>query len=227
MIVSNQDRVLVVCAHSDDEALGCAGSLAKWSAEVDTIATIFLTNGVSSRSGDNEKEIKARYEAQRKCMNILNVNDYENYNFPDNALDTVPILELAKTIENKINKFKPTIILTHNISDLNIDHRKCCEAVLVATRPQNNNSVRFLASFEILSSTEWNFASHDKFSPNLFVDISKHLKTKIAACECYEAEIRKPPHSRSIENVLTLAKLRGSSVGVEYAESFKLLRGIF
>ena len=71
MIVSNQDRVLVVCAHSDDEALGCAGTLAKWRGEVETIATVFLTNGISSRSGANEKEIKTRYKAQRKCMKIL------------------------------------------------------------------------------------------------------------------------------------------------------------
>lgn len=35
-----------------------------------------------------------------------------------------PVLELAKAIASKISKFKPTIILTQNFLDLNVDHRK-------------------------------------------------------------------------------------------------------
>jgi len=38
--------------------------------------------------------------------------------------------------------------------------------------------------------------------------------------------MHKIPHSRSFDNMLNLSSFRGNSVGVDYAEAFKLLRYI-
>ena len=74
---------------------------------------------------------------------------------------------------------------------------------------------------EIPSSTEWNSFSQDHtFSPNYFVDISKSIKTKLEALSAYSDELRNFPHPRSIEGVNSLGKWRGSTVGVDFAESF-------
>ena len=48
--MKDNNKVLVVAAHPDDEILGCGGTLAKLSSQGSIIKTIFMTNGVSSRS---------------------------------------------------------------------------------------------------------------------------------------------------------------------------------
>jgi LmbE family N-acetylglucosaminyl deacetylase len=62
--------------------------------------------------------------------------------------------------------------------------------------------------------------------PNVFVDIGKQIDVKRKALEAYRKEMRQPPNSRSIENSIRLSAIRGNTVGVEYAESFVLLRKI-
>lgn len=223
-MICREDRILVVCAHSDDEALGCAGSISKWSKISDQIAIIFLTNGVSSRLDEQKNSRIIRYKEQVQSMATLGVKVFKNFDFPDNGLDQIQILDLAKTIENEISDFQPTVILTHSLSDLNVDHRRCCEAVLVATRPQPNNRTRLVASFEVLSSTEWFYNYENSFKPNFYVDITETLEIKLQACACYSSEMHDPPHARSIQNVRNLAALRGATVGKTYAEAFEIMR---
>ena len=95
--------------------------------------------------------------------------------------------------------------------------------MITACRPTSTNKfLKKIFFFEILSSTEWNFKS-DKFSPEIFVKISKlHLNTKIKAMKQYSGELKKFPHPRSLSNIENLAKIRGSHVGFNYAEAFEL-----
>ena len=58
----------------------------------------------------------------------------------------------------------------------------------------------------------------------MFVDISKEWLTKVGALEAYNAEMRDYPHSRSIEGIKNLAKLRGNQVGYDFAEAFEVIR---
>lgn len=223
-MIDKGDRILVVCAHSDDEALGCSGSISKWSEIADEVAIIFLTNGVSSRLDARKEAHAIRYEEQIQSLALIGVTQFRNFDFPDNGLDGIPLLELAQNIEKEISNFKPTVILTHSLADLNVDHRKCCEAVLVATRPQAHSKIRLVASFEVLSSTEWFYTNGNSFQPNLYVDITETMELKLQACRCYASEMREPPNARSIQNVRHLAALRGATVGVSYAESFEVMR---
>ena len=78
--------------------------------------------------------------------------------------------------------------------------------------------------FEILSSTDWSSNTGSSFQPNFFVDITKSFKKKIEAVKRYKNEIKKKPHSRSLDNIKNLARFRGSSIGVNYAEAFMVER---
>ena len=218
--------VLVVAAHSDDEALGCGGTIAKHVHEGDTVHTIFLTDGVSSRDKASSTESTQRSLATSEAQNILGVKKYHMLKFPDNQLDTVPLLEVVKKLERIIDDIGPQIIYTHSELDLNVDHQIAYRAVVTACRPYPGNKVKEIYCFEVLSSTEWNNSSNGSFRPDRYVDITKHLDTKMKAINCYKNEMREIPHARSYDNVLNLAKYRGNSVGLKYAEVFQVIRVI-
>lgn len=219
-------RVLVVAAHSDDEALGCGGTIARHTAEGDIVHVIFLTNGVGARSVDIlDTRAADRRQAAERAMVVLGVTSSSHFDFPDNGLDSVALLDVVQAIEPVIANFKPNTIYTHFAHDLNIDHRICHQAVLTACRPQPSHPVRAIYEFEVASSTEWSF-SEIAFQPQHFVDISQHFDTKLRALSEYAEELRPPPHPRSDRSIEALARWRGANVGCAMAEAFRVVRQI-
>jgi len=220
--------VLVVAAHPDDEVLGCGGTIAKMSDGGAAVCVAFLADGVISRKGDaaaQQIELSARQDAARKACGILGVKSVSFGEMPDNQLDTVPLLEIAKTVENLIEEHQPELVLTHHAGDVNVDHRRLHESVVTACRPQQGHPVKTILSFEIPSSTEWQLpGGGDAFMPNWFVDISETFDRKLAALEVYSTELRAWPHPRSRKGVECLAHWRGATVGVNAAEAFILGR---
>ncbi|MDO6507257.1 PIG-L deacetylase family protein [Colwellia sp. 4_MG-2023] len=214
--------VLVVAAHSDDEALGCGGTIAKHIAQGDQVTVAFMTNGVASRLDTPEHNTNAtkRESAAQLALKALGVSNFHQFDFPDNKMDTVALLEVTQAIESVISACKPDTIYTHFGHDLNIDHRITHKAVMTACRPQSWSSVKKILSFEVLSSTEWNSPSINAFQPHYIVDISNYWNKKLAALKCYEDEMRDFPHSRSYQCVEALAILRGATHGFEKAEAF-------
>ena len=217
--------ILVVAAHTDDEAMGCGGTIARHVAEGDKVHLLFMTDGVSSREVVS-KEANERLSAAQQAAEILGVSSFTNLQFPDNSMDSVPLLDIVKQIETKIAELKPEVIYTHHIGDLNIDHQLTHKAVITACRPQPGFSVKSIYAFEVVSSTEWQSPNLLPFVPNTFYDISEYLDIKMKAVEAYIDEMRQIPHSRSIEHIRLLAKHRGYSVGVNAAEAFMLVREI-
>lgn len=217
--------VLVIAAHSDDEALGCAGTIAKHIAVGDAVHVLFMTDGVGSRHGFNN-EVEDRQASLEKAAEILQISSVQNLDFPDNKMDSIALLDVTQAIEKVILEIQPDTIYTHHIGDLNVDHQITHKAVLTACRPQPLFSVKEIYAFEVLSSTEWQTPGVLPFVPNVFIDISKYIKTKRKALEAYGDEMREPPHSRSIDNAINLAGVRGNAVGVKYAEAFVSVREI-
>ena len=218
------NKVLIIAAHPDDETLGCGGTIVKHITEKDLVRIIFISDGVTSRENSNQNEIELRRECAYDACKVLGVTDLSFFSFPDNRLDTVPLLDIVKCIEAEIQNFMPTIIYTHSGSDLNIDHKIINKATLTACRPKEGDSIREIYSFEVLSSTEWSSVYENYFKPNHFIDISKFIDIKLEAMSKYKSEINKPPHPRSHEVIRALCKYRGSTSGFDYAEAYMLER---
>lgn len=216
--------VLVVAAHADDEALGCGGAIAKHVAQGDTVHAVFLADGVTSRPDASSETLRERNAAASNAHRILGIEKSYMLGFPDNRMDSVPLLNIVQALEKVLSEVQAHTIYTHHIGDLNVDHRITHQAVLTACRPVPNSSIREVYSFEVVSSSEWNTPGVTPFIPNVFIEISEYLDLKLEAVAAYDFEMREEPHSRSIENVRRLAEFRGSSVGVASAEGFSLVR---
>ena len=223
-----KQTTLVIAAHPDDEALGCGGTMARLAAEGVNVHVAFLADGVSARpmsEVEHDRALEQRHKSGRQAAAVLGINEPRFLDFPDNQLDTVPLLELTQAIEKVIAELKPDTVITHHGGDLNIDHRRVHDAVLTACRPQAECPVRRIWCFEVASSTEWQSpGSAPPFIPNLFIDIGSKLQQKLEALDAYDQEMRDWPHSRSIQAVEHLARWRGASAGYEAAEAFMVVR---
>lgn len=220
-------KILIVAAHPDDEVLGCFGTVSKLIEEGYDAYTLILSGGKTSRGEVDKKELDLLQEEMKKANELIGIKKIFTASFPDNAFDSVPLLEIVKEIESVKNELKPEIIFTHHFGDMNIDHQITHRAVLTATRPMQDECVKTIYAMEIPSSTEWNaFSAQNVFIPNVFFEIEKTIDLKIKAMAEYKSELRDYPHPRSLEHIKELAKVSGAKVGLNYSENFMLIRSI-
>lgn len=223
--------VLVVAAHPDDEILGCGGTMTRLAREGHDVRIAILAEGMSSRYPQREQadaqRMKNLHAHAQQAADKIGAKELILCKLPDNRLDTVPLLEVVKTVEDLVARLNPEIIYTHHPGDLNVDHGVVHRAVLTATRPMSGQCVREVYAFEVPSSTEWAFQRLEpSFRPNVFVDITDSLETKIAALACYDTETRAFPHPRSAEALRAIATRWGSVAGLQAAEAFELIRSV-
>ena len=222
-----QRKFMIFAAHPDDEILGCGATAARYVVEGYTGRCIILSQGMLSRGEDFRKKTEWLKKDSEEANKIIGINDISFYNFPDNSFDSVPLLEIIKTIEMEIFDFKPDVIFTHFGQDLNIDHRRTFEAVMTACRPVPGFLNPDIYSFYIPSSTDWVDGFCLKpFYPNFFVDVSEYIEIKLKALSCYTSEMREYPHSRSIQAMRIFSQYWGNRIGFEFVEPMILIRKI-
>ena len=224
-------NLLVVAAHPDDEILGCGGTMARLAREGHAIHIAILAEGITSRYGQRERAdqslVEALHEQGLRAAKLIGARAMVIKDLPDNRLDTVPLLNVVKLVEELIRDFSPEAIYTHHGGDLNVDHAVVHRAVLTATRPMQDQGVREIYAFEVASSTDWAFQRFaPAFRPNVFVNITETLATKVEAMSCYESETREFPHPRSREAIEATARRWGAVVGCGAAEAFELVRAV-
>lgn len=224
MTMAKTKTILVVAAHADDEALGCGGTLARHTMKGDSVHLVIMADGVQSRIGASPCDLEDRLVSTAKAQETLGIKEVHHFNFPDNRMDSVPLLEIVQALEGIIQQINPQIIYTHFHGDLNVDHQITQQAVMTACRPQPGHSVKEIYGFEVVSSTEWASPQSSPFAPNCFVDITDYLPIKQRALAAYAEEMRPAPHSRSPEHISALAHHRGYSMGLEAAEAFVVYR---
>ena len=213
---------LVVVAHPDDEALGCAATIHKLVQQGHKVAVATMANHAAARA--NLSDTLA--EDQKEAFKIMGVSKSYAADFPNIKMNTVPHLDLVQFVERCIEDFGAEAIITHHPSDTNDDHAVTSHAVQaavrIAQRKEGLPSLKLVLFMEIMSSTEWSFDKDNRFNPNYFVEIGKEgLDLKFKALYAYKGIMRPYPHPRSEEAISGLATYRGGQAGCFYAEAFE------
>ncbi len=231
--IDNQ-KILVVVAHPDDELLGLGASIHRLVQRHGCEArAVILGEGLTSRSTTRDT---ARWAADLathranigRAAAAIGYASTGIYDFADNRFDSVDLLDIIKVVEQEKESFQPSLIFTHHGGDTNIDHRRTFEAVVTACRPLPGEHMRTILACETPSSTEWQAASYPQpFLPNFFLTVTEEdVAAKIAGMEAYEFEKRPYPHPRSPEALRLLAQRWGVVTGQSLAEAFMLVRHI-
>ncbi|NCO01837.1 MAG: PIG-L family deacetylase [Epsilonproteobacteria bacterium] len=222
-------KILIVAAHPDDEVLGCFGTVARLIKEGYEAYTLILGEGKTSRDiqrvvQEKKEELEILNQEIQKANACIGIKKTFVHHFADNRFDSIDLLDIIKVISDVKDEVQPDIIFTHFKNDLNIDHQITYKAVITATRPMEDESVKEIYSFEVLSSTEWNYPL--SFSPDIFFDISDTLNLKLEAMREYTSELCAYPHPRSLDGIELNAKYQGMRIGKKYVEAFESVRVI-
>jgi N-acetylglucosamine malate deacetylase 1 len=224
-MLNSVQRALVIAPHPDDEVLGCGGTIARLAAAGREVHVAIVTTGRPPRVPQAlvdrvRDEIAAAHD-------VLGVRQSHFLGFPAAELDGVPHADLNGAIGDVVSGLKPDLLLLPFFGDVHLDHQLAFISGMVAARPQPRHFPRLVLAYETLSETNW-FAPGitPTFSPNVYIDISDHLDSKVAAFSCFASQVREFPNERSFEALRALATLRGATVNRAAAESFMLIRHV-
>lgn len=216
-------NVLVVAPHPDDETLGCGGTILNHKESNDNVFWLLIT-----KANQAITDIPNIVEKQKSNVEKVNVRyGFEklfHLDFLTTELERYPIGQLISEISKIINETKPEIIYLPHCSDIHSDHSTVFQATISCTKNFRYPFIKKVLMYETLSETEFAPAlSGSTFIPNVFVDITNHIDKKIEIMKLFTTEIMEFPLPRSFSSIKALARLRGSRIGVEYAEAFQLL----
>lgn len=212
-------KVLVFAPHNDDEVLGVGGTIAKYASQGHEVFICEVTKS------NTVEEIKEERSEALAAHQLLGVKETIFLDFPIVTLRETPLVKINAEFLKVLEDIRPNIAFIPHKGDMHMDHTVVSHSAMVALRPINGIKVENIYAYETLSETEWNLPTVDNaYIPNVWSDISKFIDIKKEAMNCYQSQLKQPPHPRTLEIIEALAKLRGSTVGVPFAESFMLVR---
>ena len=218
-------KILVIAPHADDEILGVGGTMARNIAEGNQVFVLIVTHGEKPLFSDEiVSQIRKETIQAHKFLGITKTYFGE---LPAVMLEQIPRYQLNDKISKVIQEVEPDEVYIPHIGDMQKDHQLVNEAAMVAVRPKYAHKISAVYAYETLSETEWNIPNtSNAFIPTVYTDISNYIDTKKPALAYFESQVSAFPDPRSLEAVEALAKYRGSTVKVNAAEAFMLIRQI-
>jgi len=228
------ERVLVIVAHPDDADFGVAGTLARWTQAGSTARMVCCTSGDAGADDariDPLELARTREDEQRAAARVIGYEQVDFLHRPDGALEND--LALREQLVRIIREFRPdavvamdpTVVILDEGFIQHVDHRNAGMAAVDAVYPAARNAMAFpqLVTDEGLEPHNVDILYlffTDK--PNIWVDISATLETKIDALRAHTSQLRQP---QQLEEMMRgWARQDGARIGTDAAESFRLVR---
>lgn len=223
-MLSNK-KIMIVAPHPDDEAISSGGLIMlgkKYSAKV---LVLYISVGFSRQfvtGSTTEKERMPEIAKASKFGNFEYKIAFQGESFT--KLDTLPQKDLIEVIEDTSHEFKPDIVCIPFRYSFNQDHRAVSLASITAFRPLPKN-LRYQPKIVLESEEPYSWTTGDVFKPNFYFDISDCMEGKLDLLKCHKTQLRDDPFPRSTENLKRLAGVRGTEIGVPFAEGYNLIKG--
>ena len=215
-----KENILVFVAHSDDEAIGAGGTIAKYAKQGKNVYLIVFSFGEGSNPLLIKKEIATtRVKEARRVGGVLGVTQTVFLGASDGKIiENIKNKLFLDKIRRFIKQHKPSKIFTHSHADPHKDHRAVHKIVMKVL------SEKEFESYPIFVFDVWNPLNlfFNRNVPKMLVDITDTFETKIKALSLFKSQ--KP--SLYLLMPAVLAKARGQGIANEcrYAERFYRIR---
>tara|TARA_B100001741_G_scaffold313511_1_gene320031 strand:+ start:750 stop:1406 length:657 start_codon:yes stop_codon:yes gene_type:complete len=212
-------KILIIAPHTDDETLGCGGTILKNLDEGNIVCCLIVTK-LKEQPLKNRKKLELK-----RVMSKYPIKFYKQLDFEPARLDTIPKQRIIKSIKEYLDKIKPSEIYIPYENDAHSDHKIVFNCVTAISKSFRSKYIKKVLVYETPSETDINLDHRlPNFKPNLYVDISKYIKKKIDILSLYKSEIGEHPFPRSLKNIRALATYRGSMSNFKSAEAFIILK---
>ncbi len=218
-------KILVISTHPDDETLGMGGTLLKKRDEGDALYWMIVTSAREPFWDEKMIQLKeAEIEAVARAYRFQKIF---RLGYPAASLNGTHRNDLIIAMRSVVDEVKPDTVFLMFGRDIHTDHQLAFECAMAVMKPFRCPALKNIYCYETLSSTEMMPPLlGNSFVPNAYCDISQYLEGKIQIMELYQSEAQPFPMPRCSESIRALARFRGGSIGVPYAESFMVLREI-
>ena len=223
--------LLVFGAHPDDVELGCGGTVAKEVASGRKVGIIDMTRGELGTRGT----VDIRFQEASDAAEILGVKIRENLGFADGFF--VNDREHQLEVITMLRKYRPEVVICNAVTDRHIDHGRGSQ--LVSDACFLSGLIKIETEYDGKKQEQWrpkavyHYIQWKNIEPDITVDISDHIETKMNAVMAYKSQFHNPGSTdpetpisslNFSESIKYRARDLGRLVGVEYAEGFTVER---
>jgi LmbE family N-acetylglucosaminyl deacetylase len=229
----NVERVLVIMAHPDDPDFTCGGTAIQMARHGIEVTYLILTNG---DKGNHNPEITRnqlialRKIEQRAAADVCGVRNVLFFGEEDGFLQ--PSRELRIRVTREIRRIRPQIIIITDpdryfVGDFYInhpDHRNAGLVALDAIFPAADNPMFFpeLADEGYPPHKISQLYVYGHGTPNVQVDITDDVETKIAAILCHKTQITEP--EKSVPAWRERWGTKADDGSIRYTEEFRAMK---
>jgi len=216
-------RILAIGAHPDDIDIACAGTLARCLQRGDHVSLAIVCDGEMGGSDLSPEELVAtrRKEAQ-DAAKVLGA-EVVHLGIADGTFERTEANK--KLLVEVIRQAQPDLVITHYHSDYGGDHNNTLELTVDASIYATINSVhaKYPAMDKIPLLCMMEPLAGYGFQPEVYVDITETLETKIAMLNCHQSQLEWMSRYDGMdmrEYVKVMAQFRGYQCGTKMAEGF-------
>lgn len=210
-------KVLVLCAHADDEVIGAGGTIRKLADAGASIRLVMFSEGAEGYTKLEERGaiVQRRESETRRVCETLGIAECFNLHMLDWNLKVEN--ESYRAVVHHIREFRPDLVFTHSRADYNDHmavHDVATEGWFHAALPcaMGQDPIWKLVplyEFEVMDALA---------RPSVVVDITDTYPVKVEAMKVYASQ------HEVVGGVFQMmegrALQRGSLIGVQYGEAF-------
>ncbi|NPE27881.1 hypothetical protein HNV12_07895 [Methanococcoides sp. SA1] len=199
-------NIVAMSAHPDDMELEAGGTLSKCSMKNYSVYHIVLTTSSISNF---------RKEEALDAASQLGIKEVIFLDYKDTELKCTG--ESISRVDDIIGDLKPDTFISHHPFDSHQDHKAAADILFSVSRHGNIKNV--------LSGSPLPYRPNVfSFRPQLFVDITDTIESKIASIRAHKSQYQKYGSEKLIDRIYAMAAYYGWAVDYDYAECFEVIK---
>lgn len=215
---NDEEYIIIVCAHSDDQIFGPGGTIAKYAKEGKKVFTVIFSYGQMTHPHfKKEIAVTTRVKESQEVDRLIGGKGVVFLGIDEGKfIEQFKEKKMYQKLKRIILNHQPTMIFTHSIDDPHPDHRATSKLIIETLD-------RMKYKCDVYMFDIWTFLNFKKqHYPKMIVDITTTFKTKLKALKLFQSQ--KVALVSLLWSVYVKAWIHGRSIGKKYAEVFYKIR---